>query len=119
MYNWFVKQVKQYKGVVITESLTDPGVIRGLTVLEEEYDEESDWHLVTVEASEDQIEALAEQIKDGPWYIHFWSGDDVLVVFQNRVFSMKHSDKKTWQPVLKYGQSIGIPPEQLDFPIDE
>lgn len=110
---------KLYEGVIITESLVDPNVVKGLTILQEEYDQESGWHLVTVTATETKIGALAEQIKDGPWYIHFWHGDDVIVVFQNKTFNMKHGDKTTWQPVVQYGQSIGIPPEQLDFPTDE
>lgn len=114
-----MNRAKKYRGVIIVESLVDPNVVKGLTTVEEEYDQESDWHLVTVAASEEQISALAANIKDGPWYIHFWHGDDVIVVFQNKTFNMKHGDKTTWQPVVQYGQSIGIPPEQLDFPIDE
>lgn len=105
-----------YKGIIVLESLKDPKILDTFTVLNKEIDE--DWHLITVEANEKQIESLSQELKVGTWYTHFWKGDDVIVVFPNKIMKMKHSDKSTWQPVIEYGQSIGIPTEQLDFPIE-
>ena len=44
--------------------------------------------------------------------------DDIIVIFKNKIFNIKYSDKKTWSEAVAYGKSIGIPEEQLDFPID-
>ena len=56
-------------------------------------------------------------MKDGPWYMHFWEpgSDDVLVVFKDRIFNIRHSDKTTWEEAVSHGRSVGIPDEQLTF----
>lgn len=43
----------------------------------------------------------------------------MIVVYPNNRFDIVYSDKDTWKEVVAYGQSIGIPLEQLDFKIDE
>lgn len=49
--------------------------------------------------------------------MHFWEPgkDEVLAVFKNKTFDIKHSDKSTWSGAVEHGKSIGIPEEQLDF----
>lgn len=76
------------------------------------------WHLYKVEIDGDDIEGLAGQLRQEKWYMHFWSGDDVAVVFPAKVFRLKYSDKSTWMDAVEYGRSIGIPDEQLDFIIE-
>lgn len=44
--------------------------------------------------------------------------DNVKVIFKNKIFEIKFSDKSTWNEAVAYGKSIGIPDEQLDFPIE-
>ena len=72
-----------------------------------------------VEATPEQIDTLATQLKPTGWYTHFWQGDDVIVVFPNKKFDIKYSDQNTWKDAIAYGEGIGIPIEQLDFKIDE
>lgn len=107
-----------YRGVIVLESLRDPTIVDGLPVVAREHDEPSGWHLVTVELTAAQAEALAAELQDGPWYIHFWHGQDVIVVFKDAVFRLRHDDRSTWSPAIKHGRALGIPEEQLDFPID-
>ena len=47
-----------------------------------------------------------------------YQSDEIKVIFKNKVFTIKFSDKSTWSEAISYGKSIGIPEEQLDFPID-
>lgn len=49
--------------------------------------------------------------------MNFWvlDGDEMKVVYKNKIFDLKISDKSTWDDALTYGRSIGIPEEQLDF----
>ena len=107
-----------YRGVIVLESLRDPTVVDGLKVVAREHDEPSGWRLVTVEVTSEQATALASELKSGPWYIHFWHDQDVIVVFKDAVFRLRHNDRSTWTPALNHGRALGIPEEQLDFPID-
>jgi hypothetical protein len=42
----------------------------------------------------------------------------MIVVFRNKTFNQKVTDKTTWEPAIQYGLSIGVPKEQLDFIVD-
>jgi len=50
--------------------------------------------------------------------MHFWKDKDVIAVFEGKKFAFNYDDKSSWTPAVEYGLSIGIPKEQLDFPID-
>jgi len=103
------------QGTIVENSLTDPSVLKELSVLKSWQD--GTWKLHQVSLDRTQALKLADYIVEGPWYMHFWKpgADDVLVVFKNETFDIKHSDKSTWQDALARGKSIGIPDEQLDF----
>ena len=104
-----------YKGIIIEESLEDVRDLSSFSILETNVS--GTWHIHTVEANEQAILRLPELLKAGTWYAHFWTGDDVIAVFHEKVFRFKHSDISTWADALSYGRSLGIPDEQLDFPI--
>ncbi|HVM58947.1 MAG TPA: hypothetical protein VMT80_01290 [Candidatus Paceibacterota bacterium] len=100
-------------GTIVLNSLDSPSVLDEIEILNRTKDE--DWELVDIHATREQILQLSKHLVPGPWYMHFWNGDDVLVVFKERYFDIKYSDKTTWIPAVAYGKSIGIPEEQLDF----
>ena len=79
------------------------------------------WKLHDVVVKEKLLPELAEAMSDGPWYMHFWheGGDIVKVVFKNKSFDIKRSDSSTWTDAVLYGESLGIPKEQLDFKVAE
>ena len=68
--------------------------------------------------NENDIAALSKELKPKGWYMHFWSGDDIVAVFPNKLFHLKYSDKSTWTDAIEYGKSLDIPGEQLDFVIE-
>ncbi|GIW63372.1 MAG: hypothetical protein KatS3mg091_174 [Patescibacteria group bacterium] len=70
-----------------------------------------------MQVSKDEIGRLSKYLKPG-WYMHFWQEQDVIAVFKDRKFEFNYDDKSTWKPVIEYGLSLGIPKEELDFPID-
>jgi hypothetical protein len=107
-----------YKGTIIENSLIDKKILEKVKI-EKTY-QAGDWVLDDVLVDESQISELAKNLADGPWYIHLWQPgkDNVKVIFKNKVFTIKFSDKSTWVDAIAYGKSIGIPDEQLDFPID-
>jgi hypothetical protein len=106
------------KGIIIESSLKDKGILDSLAVVRTW--QSGDWTLHEVRAAEADIHALAAALDHGPWYIHLWElGEDtVVVVFKDKVFRIKYSDKDTWVDAVAYGKSIGVPDAQLDFRID-
>lgn len=112
-----------YKGIIVEESLLDNRLLNGFKVnkfcISSAEKPEDRRHLYEAEATPEQINELATQLKPSGWYTHFWQGDNVIVVYPNKKFGIVYSDKSTWQEAIEYGQSIGIPLEQLDFKIDE
>src|ERR1041385_4364477 len=107
-----------FKGTIIENSLNDRSILEKLQI-QKTYQSGS-WILHDVFVDEHQIPELSTNLADGPWYIHVWEPgkDDVKVVFKNKVFDITFSDKASWIDAIAYGKSLGIPDEQLDFPID-
>lgn len=105
------------RATIVDQSLYDKSILDKLQV-EKTYPSGA-WMLHDVLIDESMILDLAKALESGPWYIHAWQPgqDSVKVVFKNRIFEIQHSDKATWKEALEYGKSIGIPEEQLDFPI--
>ena len=107
-----------YKGTIIENSLVDKGILDKVQI--QKTRQAGDWVLHDVLVEESQISELSKALASGPWYIHLWQSgqDDVKVIFKGKVFDIKFSDKSTWAGAVAYGKSIGIPDEQLDFPMD-
>lgn len=104
-----------YKGTIIENSLQDKSILSELQIISSR--QSGDWVLHEVLVNEEQLESLGRYLNDGRWYMHFWvpGQDDIVIVFKNRNFTIKSSDKSTWTDAILYGRSIGIPEEQLDF----
>ena len=107
---------KIYKGIIIRESLEDKNLTRKMQILDTKV--AGTWTIDTILISKTDIEGLAPYIKQGPWYAHFWHGNEVLAVFRDKIFKFQHSQKPSWREAIGYGISIGIPVKQLDFPIE-
>ena len=107
-----------YKGVIIKSSLRDPKILDRFRILGHTMSPNSGWDMYTVEATREQLEDLSHELDGGKWYAHFWQGRDVVVVYKDKTFELNFNDKASWRPAVDYGISIGIPKEQLDFPID-
>lgn len=103
------------QGTIVENSLTNPHILKELAVLKSWPD--GTWKLHQVNLDRAQALKLANYINDGPWYMHFWElgTEDVLVVFKDKTFDIKYSDRSTWREAVAHGKTIGIPDEQLDF----
>ena len=113
---------KQYKGVIVEESLEDNRLLNGVEIvsfrISKDENPEDRWHLYTVKVSREDIEKLAGAIKT-KWYMHFWKDRNIIAIFKGKLFEFNYDDKSTWKNVVDYGLSLGIPKEQLDFPIEK
>ncbi len=104
---------KEYKGVVVKESLTDPNVLKNFQVTGHVITGApgDSWDLVSVMASLEDIQKLSLFIKDGPWYANFWNADQEVIAYKDNIF-------KDVDEARQYGLSVGVPPEQLSFKKD-
>lgn len=113
--------MSEYKGVIVEESLEDNRILNDFKIIEFRISKEENpadrWHLYIVQVSKEDIVRLSKNIKQ-KWYMHFWKGRNVIAIFKDKKFEFNFDDKSTWKPVVEYGLSLGIPKEQLDFPID-
>jgi len=112
---------KKYEGIVVEESLEDNTIVNSLNVLKVKISDDANpsdrWHLYTVQVSKEDIDNLSKSVKRG-WYMHFWKDRKVIAIYKDKQFAFDYDDKSTWQEAIDYGLSIGIPEEQLDFPIE-
>jgi hypothetical protein len=110
----------KYRGIIIEESLVDNRTLNNITIIKMHISTQENkmdrWHLLEVEIEDENIEKLSKEIIEG-WYAHFWHGTDIIVIFKDKIIKFNYLDKKSWNEVLEYGNKLGIPNEQLDFPI--
>jgi hypothetical protein len=110
----------KFRGIIVEESLDDNRILNNMVIVKlhisGQQNKADRWHLFEVEIDEEEIENIAKKIIKG-WYAHFWHGSDVIAVFKNKIIKFNYLDKRTWDEVLEYGNKLGIPSEQLDFPI--
>ncbi len=111
---------KGYIGIIVEESLDDNRIINGLDVRKMHITNHPDpvkrWHMYEVHVSRYEMNELSKHITDD-WYMHFWKGRDIIAIFKGISFEFNYDDKSTWDNVLRYGRSLGLSEEQLDFPI--
>jgi len=107
-----------YQGTIIENSLISKDILDKVKISKTW--KSGDWILHSVVVDENIISELSHSLDNGPWYIHVWQSgkDDVIVIFKDKIFDIKFSDKSTWIEAVNYGKSIGVPEEQLDFTID-
>jgi hypothetical protein len=121
------KMVKDWKGGIIAEGLSDPTVINKFSVYEATISEDNmpidyegnigRWHGYGVKCSREEIDALQPYILHG-WYAHFWKKDKIIVVYNNKQFEFLKNDKDIWKKAIEHGKAQGIPENELDFPTE-
>jgi len=111
--------VPPYFGIVIEQSLADPAFSGTLDVAVRRQDPNGSWVFLLVRIAPERLTGELERIRlaiarEEPWYAHFFSGDDLAVVFADAIFRMT-TDSASWQVAVDHGLALGIPAEQLDF----
>lgn len=114
---------KNYKGTIVEESLEDNRILNNFPVsgvaITEDADPSSRWHIYAVSASETDIELLSRSLGKGGWYSHFWNkAGDMIIVYRGKKFVVPNGDKSALEEAKRYGRTLNIPEEQLDFKIE-
>ncbi len=108
-----------YHGIIIKESLRDRSLFGRIQVLGQK--QGRDWTLLKVGVWLGMIDRIIDLVqanliaeKDVPYYAHFYRANELIVVFPKRIFHVS-PDKTSWGEVIAYGESVGIPHNELDF----
>jgi hypothetical protein len=80
------------------------------------------WTLIEYEAEEADAEALAGALANvldtqHGWYTDFRTPDETFVVYAGRVFRYPRGDVPGRAEAMAYGRSVGVPEDELDWPI--
>lgn len=111
----------KFKGCIVEESLEDNRILNNIKIIKVRITREEDaserWHIYNSILTEKDIKKVHKYLKDG-WYMHFWKGNKIVVLFKRRKFVLNLKNKEGWKEAINYGRSLGIPKEQLDFQIE-
>jgi hypothetical protein len=115
-----------YRGVVIEESLSDPGCLDLMSVLGSETlapgnavaGQPDRWTLTTFEVADARAAAVANvfsESRGGPWYIDMNNGEHVIVVFAERCFFYRCGDVEELSRARSHARACGVPESQIDW----
>ena len=116
-----------YRGVVIEQSLSDPGCPDLVSVLGSETSvpgnvvagQPERWTLTTFELAHARAAAVAkvfsESLRNGPWYIDMNNGEHVFVVFADHCFSYRCGDAEEQSRARVHARACGVPESQIDW----
>ena len=115
------------KGLLLKESLIDPGVLNQLCITKTEtwnvaqvadY-QPNVWTAISFEVDDAEAGAITEELshalKSPGWYIDARQDDWVIVIFPNRVFKYLRGNQSGKAEAQAYTQAIGIPAGQIDW----
>jgi hypothetical protein len=106
----------EYHGIVVDVSQKDQSIFNKLKILGKK--KTGGWALYKIGVEpgkvEETIKLLRQNMVEEIFYFHFYKDDELIVVFNERIFRIK-TDRSTWGEVVEYGRSLGIPEKQLDF----
>jgi len=80
------------------------------------------WTFLDFEADDDDAARLARALegaleRSGGWYCDFRNDTETFVVFAGRTFRYARCDEPGRAAVAAYARSVGVPEEQLDWPV--
>ncbi len=114
------------KGLVLAESLQDPGVLDLLRITRTEtwhvtnaapYQPDT-WTALSFEVAAEQAAAvclaLSRGLKPG-WYVDASTASRVVVIFPDRIFDYRRDDRDQRAAAQEHARSLGVPESQLDW----
>lgn len=106
-----------YMGIIVEQSLRDPTITKAFEIASVKHGGFWTFLLDTVPGAnfERHVSLIQSNlIPDGRWYVHYFRGNELVVVFHDAVFRIS-TDPASWGPAVEHGLASGIPQEQLDF----
>ncbi len=80
-----------------------------------------EWTVIDFEVEDNAVDAFSNLVarnlkREGGWYCDFRTGDDHVVIFAGKAFRYRRGDKEGRAMAARYGESVGCPSQQLDWP---
>lgn len=79
------------------------------------------WTLLRFSVPDDSAQALAERLAEtldvGGWYVDFSTAEETFVVYSGKVFRYPRGDVAGRAEAVDHGRAVGVPEEQLDWPV--
>ncbi len=113
-----------WKGVIIEESLENNDIFDLVEVVGEaesflgSEENKGVMHFKMIEVKDDKKEGFVDMAKKSirsGWYIHICKDNKMVVIFKDRCFEFGENEKDKIEAAKKYGISVGIIPEQMEF----
>lgn len=109
----------EFHGIIIENSLKDPSILQAFKILSTRTIQNPPWKMnkVLIEGVELQkaTDLVQQNLDKGPWYVHFYNGEKLRIIFRDAVFDVSAKDKITWQLAVEHGAKLKITSKQLDF----
>ena len=114
-------------GLLLKESLADLRVLDRLRITRTETwnvanvsaDQPSVWTALSFEVDDAEADAIVAELsyalKSPGWYIDAQLGDEMIVIFPDRIFRYQRSDQTGKAEAQAYAGTIGIPSSQIDW----
>lgn len=110
--------MKEYHAILLDTEFKDPEFIKRWKELGRKHSSSNPWWQIKVEVPENRLEELINNgqklLIDNRYYFHAYRKDELIVVFPEKIFYVT-PEKSTWEKMLIYARSIGLPEDQLDF----
>lgn len=121
--------IKEYKGVIIEESLENKDVLKKVKIIKTKVEPVTEkhntpwikqWTLHTLEIPENQAEIIAQELSKSldsqhSWYADFKNNAYHYIIFRNKIFFIDRKSQEQYNQAKQYGISLGIPEYQVDF----
>lgn len=106
-----------FHGIVVDVAFTDLSFPASFSCFARE--QSGTWGLFGIVVPRDELEKAIVSIqahmrKDQPFYAHLYDDETLIVIFKDRCFHVT-PHCSTWAEIERYGRSLNIPVEQLDF----
>ncbi len=109
----------EYHGLIVREGIRDPTVFQAMTVLGTKTGQ--NWTLIKIGIEPKAISRVIREVQSNlltekgvPYYAHFYRGEELIIVFPDRVFHVS-PEEDSWREAISYGESLGVPRAELDF----
>ena len=113
-----------YHGIIVSLSQRDGAIFKRLKIIGRRRLLPGLLILYKVKVGEDEIDRVIEAVQENmahrvllkkqEFYAHFYRGNELIVVFRDRVFRLSQ-EEATWGEAREHGRRLGIVEKQLDF----
>ncbi len=116
--------MRDYHGIVVNLSQKDRSIFRELNLIGHRKLLFGLLALYKIRVAPEDLNVLIRRIQQNmaakilflhkEFYCHFYRGEELIIVFRQKVFCVKTAPD-SWRQAVAYGRSIGIAASQLDF----